>query len=571
MAAKVSIPEFQTTAHDAIPAVYQAALATFRTNKTKDVEWRRVQLRRLYWALVDYEPALLEALYRDLHKSQAESRLTEVEYVKGECLFLLKQLDRLVRDDALGVPDVPLPFKPMNVRIRKEPLGTVLVIGPYNYPLMLLLSPLLGAIAAGCTAVLKPSELAPATAMVVTDLLAARLDRAAFAVVNGAVAETTALLGHKWDKIFFTGSAAVGTIVARKAAETLTPVCLELGGRNPAFVTRNAHLALAARRLLWGKTLNAGQVCMSANYILVDRAVVDSFIHFLHAAYRDMFPHGAKASPDLVRIVNARHFARIKKILDTTRGRIVLGGQVDEADLFIEPTAVLVDSPDDPAMAEETFGPVWSIYPYDTLEQAIEIANGVHRTPLGLYSFGTKAENEKGESSRRRPSPLCPLLIVIRCCLPFPSLALFFSSPCSLTDGPPPVLGSTTSGGASLNDAYMHGSINTVPFGGVGDSGWGAYHGKASFDTFTHFRTVAETPAWAEVLLRVRYIPYNTRLIDMFAKGNSNPGFDRNGQVVRGLGYWAGLLLGLGTTSLMAAVLRWLVVASAWYFYTTSR
>ncbi|KAK2068557.1 hypothetical protein P8C59_003190 [Phyllachora maydis] len=528
MAAKVSIPEFQTTAHDAIPAVYQAALATFRTNKTKDVEWRRVQLRRLYWALVDYEPALLEALYRDLHKSQAESRLTEVEYVKGECLFLLKQLDRLVRDDALGVPDVPLPFKPMNVRIRKEPLGTVLVIGPYNYPLMLLLSPLLGAIAAGCTAVLKPSELAPATAMVVTDLLAARLDRAAFAVVNGAVAETTALLGHKWDKIFFTGSAAVGTIVARKAAETLTPVCLELGGRNPAFVTRNAHLALAARRLLWGKTLNAGQVCMSANYILVDRAVVDSFIHFLHAAYRDMFPHGAKASPDLVRIVNARHFARIKKILDTTRGRIVLGGQVDEADLFIEPTAVLVDSPDDPAMAEETFGPVWSIYPYDTLEQAIEIANGVHRTPLGLYSFGTKAENEK-------------------------------------------VLGSTTSGGASLNDAYMHGSINTVPFGGVGDSGWGAYHGKASFDTFTHFRTVAETPAWAEVLLRVRYIPYNTRLIDMFAKGNSNPGFDRNGQVVRGLGYWAGLLLGLGTTSLMAAVLRWLVVASAWYFYTTSR
>jgi beta-apo-4'-carotenal oxygenase len=283
----------------------------------------------------------------------------------------------------------------MGMRIRKEPLGAVLIIGPYNYPLHLLLCPLVGAIAAGCTAVLKPSELTPASAMICAELIK-RLDQGAYAVVNGAVPETTALLDEKWDKIFYTGGAQVGAIIAKKAAETLTPVCLELGGKNPAFVTKNANLALAARRLLWSKTVNAGQVCMSQNYVLVEKEVVSSFIEHLKNAFKDFFPNGAKASPDLSRVVNARHFQRLKKMLDNTKGEIVLGGHMDESELFMEPTAVLVDSMDDSMIQEESFGPIFSIYPVHSLDQALNIANNVHRTPLTLFSFGSKAENQRG-------------------------------------------------------------------------------------------------------------------------------------------------------------------------------
>ena len=283
----------------------------------------------------------------------------------------------------------------MNFRTRKEPMGTVLIIGPYNFPVQLLLAPFVGAIAAGCTAVLKPSELTPASAMVV-NLIISRLDPTAFQVVNGGIAETNALMEEKWDKIFFTGSTAVGTIITKKAAETLTPVVLELGGRNPAFITKNANLPLAARRLMWGKTVNSGQVCLSQNYVLIDKDIVQPFIECLNKAYKDMFPNGAQASPDLARIVNQRHFQRIKKMLDETDGKIVMGGGMDESENFIEPTAVLVSSVNDSMMQEESFGPVFSIYPVNSLDEALNVANLVHRTPLSLFSFGSKAENQRG-------------------------------------------------------------------------------------------------------------------------------------------------------------------------------
>jgi beta-apo-4'-carotenal oxygenase len=285
----------------------------------------------------------------------------------------------------------------MKMRVRKDPVGTVLIIGPYNFPVQLLLAPFIGAIGAGCTAVVKPSELTPACAMVIKEMIEKRLDNDAFAVVNGGIPETTALMNEKWDKVFFTGSATVGKIIARKAAETLTPVVLELGGKNPAFVTKKANLALAARRLLWGKTLNAGQVCLSQNYILVDKDVVTTFIEHLKQAYREMFPNGAKASPDFARVVNQRHFFRLKKMLDDTKGKIVMGGAMDESELFIEPTAVLVNSVDDSMMQEESFGPIFSIYPVNSLDEALNIANLVHRTPLSLFSFGSKAENERSK------------------------------------------------------------------------------------------------------------------------------------------------------------------------------
>jgi beta-apo-4'-carotenal oxygenase len=206
-------------------------------------------------------------------------------------------------------------------------------------------------------------------------------------------------LNEKWAKIFYTGNPTVARIIAKKAAETLTPVTLELGGRNPAFVSKAANLALAARRLLWGKVHNAGQVCISHNYVCVERELVDDFIKYLNATYKEFFPKGAKASEDYSRIVNERQFDRIKKMLDTTNGKIVMGGETDRSDLFIAPTAVLVDSIDDPMMKDESFGPIWSIYPVDDVNEAIKVMNKVDPTPLSLVTFGSKSENEQGKST----------------------------------------------------------------------------------------------------------------------------------------------------------------------------
>jgi beta-apo-4'-carotenal oxygenase len=420
---KVAIPAYEATAVDAIPAIARTVRQTFRTNKTKDIEWRLVQLRKLYWSLTDLSTQIQDALEKDLRKCRFESTLTEVEWLKNDCMFMITHLKTFAKDEKLGSPDVPLSYSMMNVRIRKEPMGAVLIIGPYNYPIHLLLAPLVGAIAAGCTAVLKPSEMAPASAMVCIEILKA-LDTNAFAVVNGAVAETTALLEEKWDKILYTGGAQVGTIIAKKAAETLTPVCLELGGKNPAFVTKNANLALAARRLLWSKTLNAGQVCMSQNYVLVEKSVVPTFIEHLNASFKEFFPNGAKASPDLSRIINQRHFLRMKKMVDDTKGKIVMGGQMDESDLFIEPTAVLVNSMDDSMVVEESFGPIFSIYPVNTLDEALNIANAVHKTPLTLFAFGSKAENKRSRSF---------LIYIYTTSSPLPSLLTLFVSSHKLT------------------------------------------------------------------------------------------------------------------------------------------
>lgn len=390
--ATVSIPAFETTDVNTIPEICSTVRSTFRTLKTKNLEYRKVQLRKLYWSIKDHASQLEEALKLDLRKSKFESNFTEIDWVANNCIFMLQHLDTWAKDEALGSPHVPFIFKPNKVRVRKEPLGTALCIGTYNFPFMLTVDPLIGAITAGCTAVVKPSEGAPNVAMVIKDIVESALDPNAYRVVNGAVPETTALLDQKWDKIFYTGSAQVARIICKRAAENLTPVSLELGGRNPAFVTRNADLKLAAKRLLWAKTLNAGQVCLSQNYILVEREVLDGFVKHLNGAFRQTFPNGAQASPDLCRVVNERHFLRMKKMVDESKGKIVLGGQMDQSDLFIEPTAVLVNSPDDSMVVQESFGPIFAILPFDTLGEAIEIANKVDPTPLALFGFGTKDE-----------------------------------------------------------------------------------------------------------------------------------------------------------------------------------
>ena len=308
-------------------------------------------------------------------------------------MFVTKNLEKWMKDES--APDIPLTNSLLNPRIRKEPLGTVLVIGAYNFPVQLSLGPLIGAISAGCTGVLKPSEVSPNAAMVLKKIVEEYLDPSAYAVVNGAIPETTALLNEKWDKIFYTGNSQVGTIIAKKAAETLTPVCLELGGRNPAIVTKNADPRLAARRLVWGKLHNAGQVCISQNYIMVEKEILPAFIEQLKIALKEFYPGGQKASPDYARIVNNRHFHRIKKMVDDSRGKILIGGEMDESDNFIEITVVQVDDINDSMIVDESFGPLMPLLAVDNVDEAIRIANTVHSTPLGLYPFGTTTETNK--------------------------------------------------------------------------------------------------------------------------------------------------------------------------------
>lgn len=273
----------------------------------------------------------------------------------------------------------------------------------FNFPFQLTLGPVIGAIAAGNTVIIKPSENAPRSAAVMQKVCEAALDQSCYAVIQGGVAETQALLAERWDKIFFTGGANVGRIIAKAAAPHLTPVVLELGGINPAIVTKNADPRLVARRMLWGKLLNAGQVCTSQNYLLVDKSLVNRVVEEFKKAYKEFYPKGAKDSPDYSRIVNAAHFQRLKSMLDNSKGKILMGGTMDEKALFIEPTVVQVDSIDDSLCTQESFGPFIPILPVENLDEAIRLANNVQATPLGLYPFGSKAEISKSKYFRSRP------------------------------------------------------------------------------------------------------------------------------------------------------------------------
>lgn len=393
--------------------------------------------------------------------------------------------------------------------INRSTFG-LLLSSTYNFPVQLAVGPFIGAIAAGNTAVLKPSENAPSVAAVVQRIVESALDPACYGIVQGGVDETTLLLDQRWDKIFYTGSQAVGKIIAKKAAGTLTPVTLELGGRNPAIVTKHANARLAARRLLWGKTFNAGQVCVSHNYTLVDKEILPAFVAEMKIALKQFYPEGAKASRHYGRIINDRQWTRLKRLTDESKGKVLMGGEMDESDKFIEPTLIQVDDFHDSLIMEETFGPLMPIIPVDDLDHAIRIAGEVHSTPLGVYAFGTTQETDK-------------------------------------------VLQEIRSGGASVNDAFSHCSIPTLAFGGVGDSGQGNYRGRASFDCFSHRRSITSTPWWMEKLLDARYPPYEGKLAKIRMISELKPNFDREGKVKFS---WVIYLLTLGAGSLMGGLTR---------------
>ncbi|MEW2408096.1 aldehyde dehydrogenase family protein [Streptomyces griseoviridis] len=421
--------------------------AIFRTGRTKPVEWRTDQLRRLREMLTEDGADLAAALHADLGKSTTEARRTEIDFTVREIDHTLDHLDDWLRPEPAPVP--ARLGSDATAWTQYDPLGVVLVIAPWNYPVQLLLAPLVGALAAGNAVVVKPSELAPATSAALARLLPAYLDTDAFAVVEGGVPETTALLAERFDHIFYTGNGAVGRIVLRAAAEHLTPVTLELGGKSPAFVDADADVQLVADRLARGKFLNAGQTCVAPDYVLTDPATAAALEPALARSVETLFGADPKASGEYGRIINERHFDRLSGLLDS--GRVVVGGDTDRAVKYIAPTVLADVEPSSPVMGEEIFGPILPIVTVPGLDAAIDFINDRDK-PLALYVF------TESEGTRER------------------------------------IGAETSSGGLGHGLPLAHLTVSDLPFGGVGESGMGNYHGRYSLETFSHRKAVLRKP-----------------------------------------------------------------------------
>ncbi|MEU3609345.1 aldehyde dehydrogenase family protein [Streptomyces sp. NPDC035033] len=453
-----------------IPHTVTRLRATFDTGLTRPAAWRRRQLHALRRLLLDHTAAIEEALYDDLRKGRTESHLTEIGGVLAEIEHALRHLDRWMKPRRVAVP---MNIKPATARIHPEPLGVCLIIAPWNYPLTLTLNPLIGALAAGNAAVVKPSELAPATSRLLADLLPRHLE--AVAVIEGAVEETTTLLAQRFDHIFYTGNGTVGRIVAAAAAKNLTPITLELGGKSPVFIDETADMAVTARRLAWGKFTNAGQTCVAPDYVLVTHAARDSLLAELPKAIHQMFGNNPRTSADYGRIVNDRHFRRLTGL--TAEGDLLAGGISDASERYIAPTVLTDVPPEAPVMTEEIFGPILPILTVRGVDEAIDFINARDK-PLSLYAF------TRDKAARQA------------------------------------LLEKTSSGGLVYNAPMIHLGVPNLPFGGVGESGMGAYHGKASFDTFSHRKPVLSKPTRPDTL-RLIYAPHSSRSFAFIAKAVS--------------------------------------------------
>lgn len=432
----------------------------FNQGKTKDINFRRQQLENLKAAIKKKEREIIAALHQDLHKPELEGYI-EIAVLQ-DINFALKHLKSWVKPKKVKAP---LNQFPASAYIYSEPLGNVLIIGPWNYPFSLMISPLIGAIAAGNCAILKPSELAPQISHVLTELINDTFDPGYITAIEGGVETSQALLAQKFDHIFFTGGTKIGKIVMEAAAKNLTPVTLELGGKSPCIVDGDFDLKETAKRITWGKFLNAGQTCIAPDYLLVDKQVKAKLTEAIKQCVRDFYGDDPKQSPDLARIINQKQFDRLQGLLSD--GEIILGGETDAEDLYIAPTMVTNVDLDRPLMQEEIFGPILPILEYDNLEKAIALINSRPK-PLALYIFSKNKDIQQQ------------------------------------------ILMNTSSGGVCINDTVMQVGVNELPFGGVGDSGIGSYHGKASFDTFSHQKSVLKKSFWFD--LNWRYAPYADKL-----------------------------------------------------------
>jgi aldehyde dehydrogenase (NAD+) len=430
----------------------------FLSGATRPVAWRKAQLEALKALFTENHDELCDALWKDLRRNVVDADLMDVAYNAKEAEYALKHVDAWMKPERVPTP---LVLEPGHVLVRRDPLGVTLILGAWNEPFMLLFAPLAAAFAGGNTAVLKPSEVAVACAAAVARLVPKYFDPRIVAVVEGGVPETTALLAQNWDFIFFTGSPQVGKIVHQAAAKNLTPCVLELGGKNPTIVHSSANLEVAANRIAYGRYLNSGHICTAPDYVLVWPEVKDAFVWQMQVAIHKFYGDDPKLSPDYGRVINSRNFDRLVSLLSS--GKAVIGGQTDAKERYIAPTVLVDVSPDSPIMQEEVFGPILPVLEIGSVEAAIEWINNRPR-PLGLYVF---AED---------------LAVAER------------------------ILDSTESGDAVINDCTIHPLVPELPFGGVGNSGMGKYHGRWGFESFTNARGVLYHSA--KIDPGVRYPPY---------------------------------------------------------------
>lgn len=470
------------TATADISARVERARAAFQLGTTKPLSWRRAQLTRLRQMIVENADALKEALFADLHKSATDAQLTELGPIEGEIAHALKHLGRWSRPKRLSLPAVLLPA---SAKLVPEPLGTVLVIAPWNYPVQLLLVPAVGALAAGNAVVLKPSEVAPHVSALLGRLVPAYLDSEAVQIVEGGVDETTTLLAERFDHIVYTGNAQVARIVMRAAAEHLTPVTLELGGKSPTWVDDDANLARAARRIVWAKYLNSGQTCTAPDYILTTPNRVEALSAALKVEIARMWGDAA-TSPDFGRIINERQFDRLASYLG--QGEVAVGGGSDREQRFIEPTVLVLPQPTDvsaprtgdsvPAvLAEEIFGPILPIVPVADYRAAIDYINAGEK-PLALYVYS--ADSAVRDAFVR----------------------------------------DTSSGSVVFNAGVIQSGSPALPFGGIGESGMGAYHGRFSWAAFTHAKPVLNKPLRPDTLelLQPPFTARGRKLVDTISR-----------------------------------------------------
>ena len=433
----------------------------FGTGATLNTKFRKQRLKQLLAAINKWEQRLCDALWTDLHKSYEEAFLTEISIVKAEIKMHIKKINCWAKRRKISTP---LKLFPSRSYIIKEPLGNALIIAPWNYPVQLLLNPLVGAISSGCTAILKPSPYVPNVSKVIEEMISETFDKRYIAVVQGNRDVNTALLQQRWDIIFFTGSPALAKTVMTAAAQNLTPVVLELGGKSPCVIDRSANIKVAARRIAWGKTLNSGQTCIAPDYILIHKDIKNEFVKAFAQEVKNLHGEDVKADKHYVRIVNDKAFERVSGYIKSEK--VLCGGECDASTRFIAPT--LLDNPalDSPVMTEEIFGPVFpviTLYDNGSIVDSATAFITSREKPLALYYFGDEKDGWK-------------------------------------------LIHKTSSGGGCINDVIMHIANEHAPFGGVGNSGMGRYHGKESFEAFSHTRSIIATGTWID--LPFRYMPY---------------------------------------------------------------
>ncbi|CQD17984.1 fatty aldehyde dehydrogenase [Mycobacterium lentiflavum] len=438
----------------------------FATGRTRGADWRLEQLRGIERFVAEREPDIAAALAEDLGRSATEAWLGDIASTKGEAVYARKHLKKWMRKKRESLPLAQLPGRAW---VQYDPLGVVLIIGPWNYPLYLSLAPLVAAVAAGNCAAIKPSELAPATSALLARLLPQYVDPEAVRIVEGDAAITQELLAAGFDHALFTGGTEIGKKIMAAAAPTLTPVTLELGGKSPVIVAVEADIDVAARRIAWVKLMNSGQTCIAPDYVLADRRIADELVAKIVANIRDF--RSGELDPAL-RIVNQRQFDRLVSLISATDGTVVAGGRSDSAALRIEPTVIVNPSPDEPVMTDEIFGPILPVLAVESLDHAVEFVNSRPK-PLALYVFAP------GQIGR------------------------------GLIDRIP-------SGGAVINHVAMHCLVPSLPFGGVGASGMGAYHGRWGFETLSHRRAVLAKSAKPDP--RLVYPPYSQRALNIMRR-----------------------------------------------------